>query len=168
MVRDSRDQMVALLQEIAANTQEDTGPDLTQETTIEGSHSGDRVGHLQPTQYILRESDNLDNSNTDGSVTVQPGEEEALVQIDLGSPFSVLALGAQDAADMTYRLEVDGDTVGSPTNSPLGVVTDPFSFVQSLGGAIPGEQRAVYYGKLDGSAGSSVDLAARIHGEVLR
>jgi len=168
-IRDNDDRMVALLEQIAQNTGSLDGG-IDREISIEGTHSGDRVGHLQPDTLIVAETDDLDRDdiNDDGTITVEPGEEMPLARIRPDVPFAILAVGAVDEVDVTYQLKIDNDPAISPTNSPLGLINDPFSFVVAYGAAIPAEKSAVYTARLDPQASGSVDLAARIHGEVLR
>lgn len=123
---------------------------------------------LEPGSYVTVESDEMDWSNEDGTVTVEPGDEVPLVKHYASGEQGVmlLAVGATDEQDVRYRAEVDDQrTVGGQTNSPLGVLNSPFSFVESLGGAIPANRSVAYYAKLDEDAPAPVDLVARLHVE---
>jgi len=117
--------------------------------------------------YVVAESADMKWANADGTVTVEPGDEVPLVRYDVEADAGMLlAVGATDEQDVRYRVEVDDNrTVGGKTESPLGVLNDPFSFVDKLGGAIPASRTLIYYAELDASASASVDLAARIHVE---
>lgn len=102
-------------------------------------------------------------------MTIQPGESETIAEYESGGdyPINLLAVGATDRRDVSYRLVYDNDqTLGGWTQSPLGSVNDPFSFADVLGRTIPVEKRIRYEARLLDSADSSVDLAARLHTEV--
>lgn len=170
-IRDNEDRMLQYLAAIAENTGglgNEISAEETTEVQVEGSHSGDRVGHLLPKDYVVVETDDLDAANSDGTVTCEPGEATRLAHFNPGTPVSVLAVGATDEVDVEYYLEIDGKVVGGITNSPLGLLNTPFSFVDALGAAIPVDKRVSYIARLDASATGSVDLAARMHCEVLQ
>jgi len=175
-IDDNDDEVVALLRQIANNTQAGTGGDgrevnveQTETTKIEGSHSGDRVGHLKPNNLVVVETDDLEDHpvNDDGTVTVQPGQAVPLAKFRLDSPFSVLAVGASDEVDVIYQLRIDSEPAMSPTNSPLGLINDPFSFVDAYGAALPCEKSVEYVAELSSDASGPVTLAGRLHCEVI-
>lgn len=121
---------------------------------------------LAPAQYVLQETDNLDHANPDGTATVSPGEQVRLIDYSARSDGGValLALGATDQSDVEYALRLDNDRIlGGWTNSPLGSVNDPFSFVDAYQAFAPAQSRIEYLARLDAGASSSVDLVARAH-----
>lgn len=159
-ISDNSDQIVQLLTQIARNTGslgengDGNGPDVLIPRRP-----------LSPGTYRVVESADMDWSNDDGTVTVPPGEEVPLVSYEFQAEQGMLlAVGATDAQNVTYRVEVDRNrTVGGRTQSPLGVLNNEFSFVETLGGAIPAASTFAYYARLDESASAAVDLTARLH-----
>lgn len=170
-MKDNPDRMVALLETIAQNTGGlgdlgDAGTD--QEVNIQGSTPDSRIGMLAPQNLVVSETDDLDAANDDGSVTLEPGDSVTVVEIATDQPTALLAVGASDAEDVEYQLVVDDQyPIGRATNSPLGTVNDPFSFVDVLGGAVPAQRSVSYQASLAPEAGSSVDLVGRMYGEVV-
>ena len=168
-MKDNDDLMVSLLQQIAQNTGSlgsTEGGDTT-EVNIQGQSVTSRVGIIEPTKYTTIETDDLSGVEDGGTVTLQPGETKALVEYR-GQPFTILAVGAVDETGVEYELKADSrQTIGGVTNSPLGLVNEPFSFVDQLGGAIPAENRVRYLASLDSDAPGPVELTARLHLEVV-
>lgn len=163
-MKDVDDRMVQLLEQIAKNTGSLDQPDKN--ITLKGQTADSRVGLLPAQSYITVETSDLDDANADGTITLHPGETKALVK-HTRQPKAVYAVGASDASDVEYGLLADKQPVGGTTNSPLGLINDPFSFVDQLGGAVPCNNRAEYKAHLDSSATGPVDLAARMHLEVM-
>lgn len=167
-IRDNIDRVVDLLEQIAKNTGSLDGPDITEEITVEGQGPETRVGIIEPGAVVVQETADMDDANPDGTITLQPGESKAMVSHRASAPFALLAAGAVDKADVEYQLKIDGGApVAGTTQSPLGLINDPFSFVQKLGGAVGVEKSVVYLARLDESASSSVDLAARLYTEAM-
>lgn len=155
---DNFDRMVELLQDIR--------------NLLDGQDSGSqtRMAGLRPlgNDYLIIETDNLPDSETTaaGEVELQPGETAAVVRyrVPADAVAAVLSLGATDRADVEYWLEVDDDSlVGGKTNSPLGTVNDPFSFVDDIQGFVPANRVVEYMVRLDENASSSTTLVGRIH-----
>lgn len=118
-------------------------------------------------RYIVEESNDLpqEEKNLNGTVTVPAGEMRTLAEYDVarGSGIHVHAVGATDAQGLEYALFVDERVIaGTWTQSPLGTVTNPFSFNEYLGGYIAADQ-AVELKARNTNDGGSVDLAGRIH-----
>jgi hypothetical protein len=126
-------------------------------------------GAINPYGYRIYETADLAEANGSGTITLEPGEEATIVESDNASNGLLgLAIGASDKPDVRYRLYVDGErTVGGLTNSPLGTVNSPFSFVKMLGGVLPAERRIEYRAIYDPAATGEVELAARLHVEEL-
>ena len=170
MFSDNEDKMVRLLEQIAANTGsiDELGDGPQQEINIQGETVSSRVGTIDPKDLLVIETDDLDASNDEGAVTVDPGEQATIVGYRPGWPFAVLAVGANDEADVQYQLRVDGQTpVGGTTNSPMGTVNNPFSFVDELGGAPHAEKRVDLIAYVDQSASAPVDLVGRLYLEAI-
>lgn len=168
MFSDNEDKMVALLEQIASNTGDLDELEQSREVTIETESVASRVGVVEPQDYIVVESDNLDHANDDGTVSLSPGDQVVIAEWQPEFPFALLAAGATDAADVEYTLIADTDqTLGGVTSSPLGTLNDPFSFVDAIGGAPSCEKSIKYVARLDSDASSSVDIAARLHAEVM-
>jgi len=154
--------------ETTGTDDDDSDTPVTQEVNIEGQGVSSRVGVIEPRDYIVIESDDLDDDehNDDGTVTLQPGETKTLVRYE-GDPFALHAVGATDEAGVQYRLVAGSKrTVGGTTNSPLGLLNDPFSFGDVLGGALGIDKRIEYRATLDAEATAPVNLAGRLHVEV--
>lgn len=131
----------------------------------DGGPSGVRL--MDANRYVALETTNLDEANTNGTVTLQPGDSQALIRWDRELEVAIMAIGAVDKDDVQYEIRANHDqTVGGVTQSPLGTINDPFSFVQELGAAVP-VQTFEYVATLSQNASSPVDLAARAHMEVV-
>jgi len=162
-IRDADDEMVAQLKAIRKLLGDNTlGQDVDLASVKPPRHA------LTPGSYVVQETADMEFSDADGTVTLQPGDSLPLVRYDSNADGSVmlLAVGAVDSQDVRYRVEVDDQrTVGGETNSPLGVLNDPFSFVENLGGAVQANRSVAYWAELDSSADAPVTLAARLHVE---
>lgn len=162
MVRDAVDQMAASLKRIEQHLAE---------SELGGGGGGGGLRTIDPASYVVKETDDLNGISEGGSVTLQPGETKTLVEARSqggGGGLGLLAVGATDEPEVAYRLRVDDNrTVGGRTNSPLGLLNDPFSFVDALGGFIPASRYVEYEATLSSGASSSVDLAARLHVQML-
>jgi plastocyanin len=168
-IEDDTEKMLALLRQLVENTgglAERSGPGGT-DVTIEGQTAASRVGTIEPANLLVVETADLEDANDDGTITVEPGSTETFVQFR-GQPHNVLAGGAVDRADVRYNLEADGSTtVGGTTNSPLGSINEPFSFVATLGGAPGVERRSAYKAFLSEGADAPVRLAGRLFVELI-
>lgn len=134
-----------------------------------GSGGGGSVssgaGYISGTGYVVKESDDLNGVADGAAVTIEPGETKTIVEARAtGDQLALLAVGATDVADVRYRLVVDGSrTVGGETNSPLGLLNTPLSFVKEFGGSIPASSRVEYRATLADSASAAVEVAGRLH-----
>lgn len=123
---------------------------------------------LTPGAYVVTETADMDYSNDDGTVTIEPGDSYPLVRYEATSTNGVmlLAVGATDEQDVEFYVEIDNRrVVGGRTNSPLGNLNSPFSFVEKLGGSIPAEHTVTYWAAVSPDAAGPVSLAARMHVE---
>lgn len=121
---------------------------------------------LSPSGFIISETSDLPEANNDGTVTLSPGEEQVLVEReargDVG--LAILAVGANDVQDVQYGLRIDrAKVVGGLTESPLGVLNDPFSFVDRLNAVVPANDVVEYVADYDANATGDVDMAARLY-----
>lgn len=163
----------AALQELRAIRQalQGNNPGAGTDGTVnvfQGQGVSGSVGAINPSTYQVRESDDLDTVDDGGTVTLQPGETKTLVRAENDSGLAVLALGASDEPDVQYHMKIDGNrTVGGYTNSPLGLLTDPFSFVESFGVVVPAERLVEYKATYASTATGEINLAARLHYEEL-
>lgn len=168
----SEDRTIIELLEIIAQNTGGIGDVTVQEgdelTEIDAPGAGGSVGVLDPGRYRLYETDDLPDSNEDGTVTLQPGQSRPIVEYEAHAAQGVnlLAVGANDEPDVTYGLIIDNDLpVGGRTNSPLGLVNEPFSFVQKYNAVIPASQKVEYWAYHDPEAEGNVDLVGRLHVE---
>lgn len=168
-MQDHDDKTVELLGEILDELRGSGvgGDDVTINKNV-GTGSGGQspVARIDPTRVIIIETAALEDSNPDGTITIQPGEKQKIVEYHTGGdhPINLLALGATDRQNVSYRVVYDNDqTLGGWTQSPLGAVHDPFSLVETYGLTIPVERRVGIEAMLSESADSSVDLIGRLH-----
>lgn len=167
MFQDKQDQMAATLKNIEALLARQQGGRAGTGGSGGSGNEGGQIPHLSPKNYIVRETDDMDGVPDGETVTLEPGESKPLVRFD-GKRHAILAVGAVDEPDVSYQLRLDYErTIGGRTNSPLGLMNNPFSFFNATGRTIPANQTTEYLARLDEDAASSVDLAARIHLEVL-
>jgi len=176
-LRDNEDEALRLLRQIAQGVGTGTGEpqqevDVDKTTNISGQTADGRVGLIPVNGYVTLETDDLDADSypvtTGGTVKLEPGDSVPLVEYDLRQAAAIYAIGATDEQDVEYELVVnDQKTVGGRTNSPLGVLNDPFSFVQVLGGAVPVQSSARYMAHYSASATGTIELAGRMHLEVM-
>lgn len=166
-ITDNDDVMVRLLKQIAENTGGSSSGPRT-EVTIEGESAPSRVGAIDPASYVIVETDDLDGVDNGSMVTAEPGDSVVLAEFTPDTPFSVLAVGAVDEQGVQYELRADYQrTIGGRTNSPLGLINSPFSFAEATGGVVVCEQAVQYVAHYDKEATGPVDLAARLHVEVV-
>lgn len=143
-------------------------PAIGQESALAmltGAAAGGKFDPIRPTSYRVFETSDMEASLDNGVIQISPGEREVFFDTgSLTSPGFLLAIGASDSQDVSYRVVVDGDRdVGGVTNSPLGTINTPFSFVNEFGGAIPVFDRVQYVASMPESAQSSAEIAARAH-----
>lgn len=168
--RDNQRNIVELLSNIEQLLAQQTGQDINQnvqkaETFTDAGPSGVRM--MDSSRYIVLETANLDEAADDGTVTLSPGDEQAIIRYDLGTPIALTAIGAVDRDNCTYEIRInDQKTIGGQTNSPLGTLNAPFSFVQKLGAAVPAE-KLEYVVTYDPNATGDIKLAGRAHMEVV-
>lgn len=144
------------------------GADESGSSFSNGVAAGRRV--LDPSKYVIRETDDEEGVGEGGTITLQPGQSKTLVsaRARTDNGMAVLAVGATDEADVTYALKIDDNfTVGGRTNSPLGLVTDPHSFVEEFGAVVPANKYAEYVAYYDSNSTGEVNLTARMHVEML-
>lgn len=159
---DNFDRMVELLQDIR-NILDGEG-DSTNTQGPAGLPTGLRP--LTRSVYQIRETSDLpdDALNSNDAVEVQPGETKTIVRHEVKGTAALMAVGATDAADCEYWVAVDEEVAGGGrTNSPLGSINDPFSYVDTLEGYVPANLRVEYKVRLDSSATSSVELVGRMY-----
>lgn len=163
---DNEDQAIALLEQIATGIGQLSGSS----EQVDINRMGLPLRSISPRSYIVRETDDLDAAKDNGTVKLSPGETVELVAHEPQTAAAlVTAIGANDEQDVVYWIEVDNTyTVGGQTNSPLGTINDPFSFVATLGGAIPVESYVAYKAGMPSTASGPVDMAGRLHVEEVR
>lgn len=164
-MKDDTTRMVRLLEQIAENTRD---IDAEHDIRLEGARIDQRIGVLPHNAIVITETADMDleSLNPDGTITIEPGDKRKIAEYREGD-HGVLAYGAVDEPDLVYWLEVDGTPVVGPTRSPLGTINSPFSFVDVYGGAVPSEERTEVIVSRPDDATGSVDVAARLHVEML-
>lgn len=119
---------------------------------------------LRPGRYSIKETANLSDANDSGTVTIAPGDTATLARHTSDNGTMLLAVGANDDPNVRYQLVVDSNrVVGGTTQAPLGTLTQPFSFVETLNGAIPADGTIEYRAEVDDDASAPVELAAIMH-----
>lgn len=155
MFADSEDRQIALLEQIAENLGGIQSAASTSRRPVGGAG-------YQPSSLLVTETAAVDDANDDGTITVKPGQERTIVEWETtGDRADVLALGASDAADAVFSLYIDGE-IKIQTLSPLGTITNPFSFVEKIGSAYQGGQSVSYRVTLLDGAAAAVDFAGRL------
>jgi hypothetical protein len=171
VVNDRFDQMARSLKNIEQFLAQQQGlQSVGGDTIYKGQGPSAQSGILNPSSYAVYETDDLDSVSQGGTVTLSPGESKALVRAEPNTDdgLAVMAVGANDESDVRYKLKVDEKrVVGGETNSPLGLLNDPYSFVEKFGAVVPVERRIEYIATRPASASGSVDLAGRMHVEHL-
>ncbi len=138
---------------------------------LTGAGAAGQDGLISPDGYNIYETTDLpvDEVNSDGTTTVEPGEETTLVttgSLDIGG--YLLAVGATSSEPVQYYVEVDGDyRPGGMTNSPLGTTNSPLSFPETFGGVIPAVDEIAYKAYIPPELDTIADVAATIHVEEL-
>lgn len=126
---------------------------------------------LTPSRYVVRETDDMDGVDAGNAIRVQPGQSAAIVDARATSReggMFVLAAGATDQDDTTYRLRVDDNTiVGGAMNRPLGSFQSPFSFASEFGAVIPVNDYIAYEVELSADASAAKHFVGSLHLEVL-
>lgn len=168
-IDDDQDKMLDLLEVIARNTGGLSDLDeVQQDVTIESSNVNNRVGSIKPRDYVVVETADMDGANDDGTVTLEPGDTVRMASFRSDSAFSVLAVGAYNQQGVEYVLRVDNDrSVGGVTQTPLGDIGAPFSFVEKAGGGVSCKKSIEYIARADADLADPVDVAARLHLEVM-
>jgi plastocyanin len=165
--KDLENRMVELLERIEENTRE---VDVSQTNEIEGSSINERRGLLPREAIKIRETADLDPQqaalNPDGTITLSPGDRVRIAQYR-GVPHAVLAYGAVDRPEVAYSVHTDSNPAVGPTRSPMGTINAPFSFVEHYGGAVPAQNSSAVWVERPAGATGTVDVAARLHLEVL-
>jgi len=132
---------------------------------LTGAAAGGKFNPIQAERYRVYETSEMEAAGDNGLIQVDPGERVTFFDTGpLNDPGFLMAIGATDEMDVEYRVEVDGDrSVGGFTNSPLGSINTPFSFIDEFGGAIPVFDRVQYTAQIPRESNSSAELAARAH-----
>lgn len=75
----------------------------------------------------------FDYGDTVENVTIQPGESEAVLDLDVNGPVGLQSIGTNDETYSLYQYEIDGETLlDSPIKKPLGLYNDMFEFPQPI------------------------------------
>lgn len=159
MVEDVFEEMAKSLKSIERSM---GGADEGASTTVTGMGSAKSLG---PEHFIVTETDDMDSVDPGGTVHLEPGDRKVIAEWEAQGRqnIALLAVGADDAVDVQYELVADyNTTIGSQTNSPLGPVNNPFSFIKNLNGYIPAKRIIQYKASLPASSTTSADLAARM------
>lgn len=116
--------------------------------------------------YLVLESSDLGHANSDGAVTVDPGDDVVLCEYEpTSTDASVLlhALGATNLNGIQYQLEY-GQNVSHRSEGPPGGYNDPFSFTQNFGAPLTSDQTVTY--RAINISDTQKDLVAVMHVEI--
>lgn len=121
---------------------------------------------VKPDEYQVAETDDMNTSNTDGLIEIDPASEGDILSIgdDDVEPYVIdklYTLGATDEQNTQYALFIDGEIVVGWKNSPFGLLNNQFSFVDRLGGPIDVDSVVKYKARVSPEADSSRTFAAR-------
>lgn len=157
---DNQDRMVALLEQIAANT-----GGLGDEEIDASGQSTSSVERVNPRRFHVIETTEMESANADGTVTLEPGESAPIVAFRHKPGFALLGVGAKNQQDVEYRLVADDtERIGGDWRAaPLGEIGSPFSFVDQLGVVFDIEEQLELEARLSEDASSTVDLAGKFH-----
>lgn len=137
-----------------------------------GSGAGTFGDDINIERYKAFETEDLpqagypeDAINPNGSITLQPGDDVPLASTgSLNQGGYVLAVGATDETGVEYYLDIDGEyEVGGRTNSPLGTINSPFSFIKEFGATVPANSSAEYRAHYGEDESGEVELVGRLH-----
>ena len=90
---------------------------------------------MQPRNIVIEETSNLDDANSAGIVEIDPGETKTILDYRPKRDVKLLATGATDQPDCTFELR-HGSEIVYDSESPLGTVNEPFSFIDHYGEAL--------------------------------
>lgn len=111
-------------------------------------------------EFRVVETEELDDANTDGTVTVQDGQRESVVNWRTHADrIKLYGLGVNDEQDCTYQIFVDGE-LSSETESPLGTMQNPFRFPEMFGQPVSATEEVDV--KVINNSGGSKDFVARL------
>lgn len=154
-IRDSTDEMLSLLREIAANT-----GGIEHSQNIETAATVENPTRLS--SFTVVETSQMPFSDPDGTVTLDPGESGRLVEWEAtGDQQIVLGIGATDRSNTAYRMVTENETKFI-TYSPLGMLNSPFSFKSELGFAFPAGRMVSYEAVVSDQATEAKQFAARL------
>lgn len=125
--------------------------------------AGPRQPAIPFRDYLVIETSDLEAANPDGSITVPAGGEQVLCEYEpTGDDNRALlhTLGAADANDIQYRLKY-GTNTSFTTESPVGLITNPYSFTETAGAPLTTTSTFRYVAV--SSRDQDIDLAARMH-----
>ncbi|WIV67552.1 hypothetical protein [Natrialbaceae archaeon AArc-T1-2] len=151
--------MVQLLEDIARNT---GNIDVDVDNDNQSAQESLPIS-IDPRDFLVIETPQLEGSNPDGTITIEPGEVVEIARFDT-VPCHLIGVGAKNQLDVVYRLEVDHQKslAGGWRSMPLGTMGSPYSFVKELGVTFPVEDQIVYKAKLSEAAESTVDVSGKI------
>lgn len=132
---------------MSASPNEFTG---VQETDLDALPAG---------RMLVHETSQMREADADGVIAVADSETREIIRWDQEGPLLLFALGANDAAGVTYRLKLDGNIVAA-TASPLGSITSPFSFQDVMGQPIQANETISL--EVINQSGGTLNFAARL------
>lgn len=121
-------------------------------------------GGIPAGRVLVHETSIQSNANPDGTVTIEPGEEKAVVRWARTGTVHLFALGSNDAPGLRFKLVVDEEIIAN-TKSPLGTINDPFSFADKYDGPIEADSSVSY--RVENVGDSTRKMAGRLHMEVV-
>ena len=118
---------------------------------------------MDPSYVTIEETSNMDESNQAGEIVVPANDERTILSYRTRGEFALLAIGSTDSQGCEFTLK-HGEDVLYSLESPLGTVTDPFSFNDEYGDALLCSRELKYV--VQNNTDSEKAFVARFHMEV--
>jgi len=87
---------------------------------------------MKAKNLVIEETSNLKDANNAGVIEVDPGQTKIIVDHRPKGTAYIHTTGASDRSDCTFTLRHNNEIVYE-AESPLGTVTQPFSFTEKYG-----------------------------------
>lgn len=126
---------------------------------------GGSTRSIDASDHWVVETDDMDDVADGGVVELQPGEEKVFLEAEFPEvKYTLMAIGANDVAGVTYELITGGeDGANIKTNSPLGLLNEPISFPDKFGTVAYVEDFVRYKAIYDSDETGTAEVAGRMY-----